>query len=128
MQVISSNEIPYKIFLQSPSKVNNSSINDMNISSDVRKKYSSGSTVKGTIIDKRDKEPLIGATVQPKYQRNGTATDIDGNFTLKDIKIGEVIEVSYVDYKTKIITLKNKVPNNIIVKLRRGKGTDYEEY
>lgn len=38
-------------------------------------------TVKGTVID-QENEPVIGATVLEDGTTNGTATDIDGNFTL----------------------------------------------
>ena len=56
-------------------------------------------TVTGTVVDNAG-EPLIGATVMVKGSSNGTATDIDGNFTLKDVE-GKTIVVSYVGYKTK---------------------------
>lgn len=56
-------------------------------------------TVTGTVVDNTG-EPLIGATVMVKGSSNGTATDIDGNFTLKNVE-GKTIVVSYVGYKTK---------------------------
>lgn len=40
-------------------------------------------TITGTVLDETG-EPLIGATVQEKGNTmNGTATDLDGRFTLK---------------------------------------------
>ena len=56
-------------------------------------------TVTGTVVDNTG-EPLIGATVMVKGSSNGTATDIEGNFTLKNVD-GKTIVVSYVGYKTK---------------------------
>lgn len=56
-------------------------------------------TVTGTVVDNTG-EPLIGATVMVKGSSNGTATDIDGNFTLNNVE-GKTIVVSYVGYKTK---------------------------
>lgn len=56
-------------------------------------------TVTGTVVDNAG-EPLIGATVMVKGTSNGTATDIDGSFTLKNVE-GKTIVVSYVGYKTK---------------------------
>ena len=42
-------------------------------------------------------EPLIGATVMEKGTTNGTATDIDGNFTL-NVEPNAILVVSYVGY------------------------------
>ena len=43
-------------------------------------------TVRGTVVDSND-EPIIGASVVEKGNaRNGTVTDLDGNFTLKLVK------------------------------------------
>ena len=39
-------------------------------------------TISGTVVDAANNEPLIGATVLPNGGGQGTATDIDGNFTL----------------------------------------------
>lgn len=40
-------------------------------------------TVKGTIFDATNNEPLVGATVAPIGGGQGVATDIDGNFVLR---------------------------------------------
>lgn len=52
----------------------------------------------GTVVDEED-EPLIGATVMVQGTNQGTATDIDGNFTLPNVKRGATIVVNYVGYK-----------------------------
>lgn len=54
-------------------------------------------TVNGTVTSKTDGEPLIGATVISLETKKGTATDIDGNFTLA-VPAGSKIKVSYVGY------------------------------
>ena len=54
-------------------------------------------TVKGQIVDASG-EPVIGATVRVKGSKEGTITDLDGNFTLK-AQPGTMIEVSYIGYK-----------------------------
>lgn len=56
-------------------------------------------TVHGTVISRVDDEPLIGATVMCEVNKKGTATDIDGQFTL-NVPDGSVIKVSYVGYQT----------------------------
>ena len=43
--------------------------------------------------------PLLGATVRLKGTNKGTATDLDGKFTI-DVKPGSILEVSYVGCKT----------------------------
>lgn len=50
---------------------------------------------KGVVVDE-DGEPLIGATVMVKGTQNGASTDIDGNFSLANVKNGAVLTVSYV--------------------------------
>lgn len=55
-------------------------------------------TVTGTVTDKTG-EPLIGASVLVVGTQNGSATDLNGNFTLKNVAEGAIIRVSYVTYK-----------------------------
>lgn len=51
--------------------------------------------VKGTVLDANN-EPVIGASVIEKGNpKNGTVTDIDGNFTL-NLKAGKTAVVSYI--------------------------------
>ncbi len=53
-------------------------------------------TVHGYVDDETG-EPLIGATVMEKGTSNGTATDIDGNFTL-NVDPKAILVVSYIGY------------------------------
>lgn len=55
-------------------------------------------TVTGTVTDKTG-EPLIGASVLVMGTQNGSATDLNGNFTLKNVAEGAIIRASYVTYK-----------------------------
>lgn len=45
-------------------------------------------------------ESIIGASVVVKGSSNGTITDFDGRFALSNVKKGDVIQVSFVGYKT----------------------------
>ncbi len=54
-----------------------------------------------------DDGPIIGATVKVKGSSTGTVTDIDGNFSLQ-AKKGDVIQISYLGYETKEITVGNQ--------------------
>ncbi len=59
-------------------------------------------TVSGTVSG--DGTSLPGAAVVVKGTKNGTTTDFDGNFTIK-VKQGDVLEISYVGYKTRNVTV-----------------------
>ncbi|WP_419802052.1 SusC/RagA family TonB-linked outer membrane protein [Mucilaginibacter sp.] len=56
-------------------------------------------TVTGKIVDSKSNETLIGATVQVKGTTTGTATDLDGNFSLK-VNTGDVLEIKSIGYAT----------------------------
>lgn len=53
--------------------------------------------IKGTVLDKTSREPLIGVTVTVKGTATGTVTDIDGNYTINAPK-GSTLVFSYVGY------------------------------
>ena len=55
--------------------------------------------VSGTVVDK-DGEPLIGATVMLAGTSVGTATDLDGNYTLKNVDPKARIIFSYIGYNS----------------------------
>ena len=65
-------------------------------------------TVQGTVLSKTDSEPLIGATVMSEATKKGTATDLDGNFTLTVPK-GSMLTVSYVGYKPTSVKAEEKL-------------------
>ena len=56
-------------------------------------------TVNGTVLSNTDGEPLIGATVMCVQTKAGTATDFDGNFTLK-VPDGSTLTISYIGYSS----------------------------
>ena len=58
--------------------------------------------IKGTVLDNTG-FGVIGAAVVVKGTTNGTVTDFDGNFEI-EAKVGDVLEISYVGYKT--VTIK----------------------
>ena len=70
-----------------------------------------GNVVKGNITDETG-EPLIGATVSLGNGK-GTVTDLDGNFTLKDVPAGATITISYVGYKDLVVKADSKKEFNI---------------
>ena len=65
----------------------------------------------GTVTDAYG--PVIGASVIIKGTTNGNITDMDGKFTLEGVKNGDVIEISYVGYKTQEIPYTGQATINV---------------
>ena len=61
--------------------------------------------ITGTVISADDGEPVIGATVLVQGTKTGTATDIDGKFTL-NVAAGKKLVVSYVGMETQTVAAK----------------------
>ena len=63
--------------------------------------------IKGKVLDENN-EPLIGASVYVKgaNANRGTATDIDGNFSIV-VEKGEILRFVYVGYHSKEINIWN---------------------
>lgn len=62
--------------------------------------------IKGTVVDANG-DALIGASVVEKGTANGVITDIDGKFSLT-ISDNGMLEVSYIGYETKVISVGNQ--------------------
>ena len=60
-------------------------------------------------------ETVIGASVIVKGTTNGTITGIDGDFTLQNVKKGDIIQISFVGYQTMEVTF-NGQPINVTLK------------
>lgn len=59
----------------------------------------------GTVVDAESGETLIGVNVVIKGTLKGTATDIDGKYTIRNVEAGTYdIEVSYLSFATQTIT------------------------
>ena len=72
-----------------------------------------GETCTGVVNDAMG--PVIGASVVVKGTTNGVITDFDGNFSLSNVKKGDIIQISYVGYVTQEIKWDGK-PLNIELK------------
>lgn len=60
--------------------------------------------------------PIIGANVRVKGSTNGTITDIDGNFSLDIAENTELLEVSYIGYKSQVLQIKGKKELVVVLK------------
>ena len=68
-------------------------------------------TVSGVVSDP-DNEPLIGASIQVEGTTTGTATNIDGEYTINCAPNATLV-VSYVGYDTKRVAVDNRTIINI---------------
>lgn len=68
--------------------------------------------IEGLITD-AEGNPIIGVTVIVKGTTNGVTTDMDGRYTLKNVKPGDIIEFRYIGYNTEEKTLKNETTINL---------------
>lgn len=63
-----------------------------------------GVTIQGQVIDKKDKQPVIGASViefdKDHRTITGVSSDINGNFAIKVSNTNNQLSVSYIGYKT----------------------------
>ena len=69
-------------------------------------------TVTGQVISGSDNEPLIGVAILVQGTSNGTATDLDGNFTLQNVPANATLVVSYMGFTTQEV---KATPNMKIV-------------
>ena len=68
-----------------------------------------GKSVSGVVVDAADHGPLTGATVSVKgVTGQGALTDMDGKFTIKNVKAGAILVVSYIGYTTKEVAVADR--------------------
>ncbi len=63
--------------------------------------------VTGTVVDDSG-EPLIGVTVMVEGTSNGTATDFDGNYSLKNVPSKGKLVFSYIGYTQQTVEVKGR--------------------
>jgi TonB-dependent starch-binding outer membrane protein SusC len=59
--------------------------------------------------------PILGVNVLVKNTTKGTITNFDGNFTIADVKVGDILAFSYIGYATKEVIITNN--SKLIVQL-----------
>ena len=68
-------------------------------------------SIKGTVVDANG-EPIIGASIMEDGTSNGTVTDLDGKFSLSNVK-GNNITVSYIGFKSQKLSIAGKSTFNV---------------
>lgn len=86
---------------------NNLGISETNISQQNK-------NVSGTVTDQSG-EPVIGASVVEKGTRNGTVTDIDGNYSLSTAP-NAVLVFSYIGYASQEVSVAGKTKIDVVLK------------
>ncbi|MBC7451025.1 MAG: TonB-dependent receptor [Cytophagales bacterium] len=56
-------------------------------------------TISGTITDSESGEPIIGALISLSNQKSGTASDVNGAFSLKSSSTKDTLQIQYFGYK-----------------------------
>tara|TARA_R110002049_G_scaffold28018_5_gene96660 strand:+ start:2027 stop:5557 length:3531 start_codon:yes stop_codon:yes gene_type:complete len=68
--------------------------------------------VSGVVLDQNG-EPLPGASIVEKGTTNGTQSDFDGNFTLELLNDNVVLEISYIGFATKEVSVNGQSTINV---------------
>ncbi len=68
--------------------------------------WAEAQTIKGTVVNDADGEPIIGASIQVKGTTQGTITDVDGSFSI-EAEPGATIVVSFIGMNTQEIPAAN---------------------
>lgn len=74
-----------------------------------------GKTVTGTVIDQQG-EPVIGCTVLVKGTTNGTSTDLDGKYSLKNVADNASLEFHYVGCLPQTVSVKGQSVIDVTMK------------
>lgn len=69
--------------------------------------YAQNRSVTGVVKDSYG-EPVIGASILVVGTTNGTITDMDGGYTLKDVSSDAILKFSYIGFKTQEIQVKGR--------------------
>jgi TonB-linked SusC/RagA family outer membrane protein len=72
--------------------------------------------ISGVVLSADDDEPIVGASVMVKGSKTGTATDLDGQFTITNLpSSAKTLVVSYIGMKTAEVPIQ---PGKMTIKLQ----------
>jgi iron complex outermembrane receptor protein len=72
-------------------------------------------TIKGTVTEAAGNTALPGVGVIIKGTTTGASTDFDGNYSLENVKPGDILVFSYIGFYTQEITVSNETTINVIL-------------
>lgn len=73
------------------------------------------STLSGTVSDSATGEPLPGVNVIVEGTTNGVATNIDGKYSLSDVKSGDIIVFSFIGYADQVLQYNGEATLNVVL-------------
>lgn len=91
------------------------SVNAVNASDALNAKATQQTSACTGIVKDATGEPMIGVAIMVKGSSKGTVTGIDGDFSFRDVKKGDVLVISYIGYVTQEIKW-NGSPLNVTMK------------
>jgi TonB-dependent receptor len=93
--------------------------------------YGQRSSIQGKITDSQTGEAIIGANVLILSTSQGTVADVDGNFSIPNVKAGTYdVLISFISYTTDTlhnVVVKDDYPTTLQVSLRE-QSTNLEEF
>ncbi|MDT0676566.1 SusC/RagA family TonB-linked outer membrane protein [Autumnicola musiva] len=69
--------------------------------------FSQTFSVEGNVTEENNM-PLLGVNVIVQNESRGTTTDFDGNFSLDNVSVGDVLEFSYLGFVPQEVTIQNQ--------------------
>jgi TonB-dependent starch-binding outer membrane protein SusC len=73
------------------------------------------STLDGTVVDQKTKQPIPGVNVLVQGSPGGTQTDFDGKFKLANVKKGDKVVFSYIGYKNQVVVYDGQKTLSILL-------------
>lgn len=70
-------------------------------------------SIKGKVIDNSDGSAVPGASVVVKNSQKGTATDLNGIFSIKDVQPNDTLVISFVGMKTQRVGIEGRTNINV---------------
>ena len=83
-------------------------------------------TISGTVFSADDNEPLMGANILVEGTQKRAITDLDGKFTLSDVKSNAVLVVSMIGMRTEKVKARMEAIKAETERLRKEVGSMLE--
>lgn len=81
-------------------------------------------TVRGKVFDKKENNPIVGATVAIKGTSTATTTDENGNFSIKSASANPTLVISYVGFNKQEVKASSGSSINIALEVSAGSMED----
>ena len=72
-------------------------------------------TIKGTVTESAGNSPLPGVGIIIKGTTIGTSTDFNGDYSIDNIKVGDVLVFSFIGFNTQEVTVGNNTTIDVVL-------------